>query len=80
MALNWLSLEDFSSYRSSHKAEEGNILLRSKVKLKRFLAKVIFLYVFGTEILTAELEKRAPGFEVSFYQNIISISYKNTNK
>ena len=56
---------------------ENNISLGSKVKLMRSLVVSIFLYACESWILTAELEKRTPAFEMRCYRRLLNIAYKD---
>ena len=56
---------------------DNNISLGSKVKLVPSLVISIFLYACESWTLTAELEKRAQAFEMSCYQRLLNISYKD---
>ena len=57
---------------------DNNISLGSKVKkLMRSLVISIFLYVFESWTLTAELEKRTQAFEMRCYRRLLNISYKD---
>ena len=56
---------------------DKNILLASKVKLMWTLLLSTFLYVFGSWILTEELERRIQALEMRCFRRLLNISYKD---
>ena len=56
---------------------DGNISLKSKIKLMNTLVMSIFLYACETWTLNASLEKRILALEMRCYRKIMNISYKD---
>ena len=56
---------------------DGNISLRSKIKLMSSLVTVIFLYACESEIFTAEQKRRIQDMEMRRYRKALHISHKD---
>jgi len=56
---------------------DGNISLKSKVRLMRSLVLSIFLYACETWTLTADLQRRIQAMEMRCFRKILGISYKD---
>ena len=56
---------------------DESISLSSKIRLMRSLVTSIFLYVFESWTLTAELQRRIQAMEMRCYRKILHISYKD---
>ena len=56
---------------------DGSISLSSQIRLMRSLVTSIFLYVFESWTLTAELQRKIQVMEMRCYRKILHISYKD---
>ena len=56
---------------------DNSISLSSKIRLVRSLVTSIFLYVYESWTLTAELKRRIQAMEMRCYRKILHISYKD---